>query len=427
MSKRTNATSFLDPDQLTARLADVAHEREELSGAETAADTDCPDTNTTVSQSETPLELDDEIVCYYQLRGSGGRPACSIETFRTIRQTPESYQHILGPWESITGIKEDSPSKQVKLFSLQFYRWKTFLSWQCRCRGRTTLWDNESSFDSFTSASDMLSKPTLGIYVDPSTNAFLEYTEKTIEKYATVIKLPPQDQVGTSKAVHLQSKLTGVDEVFTLREDPTEQNVVDSWIEYLIYETINRDSELSHLASSNTVYESESHPTQTLSDSEPTSNPKNEEPELLQYHSEETRNSGTNTSTTATLFVKRQPEQSVTQKTTRMPTNETYANDISTVEDTEPAKSQRQNNAQRIIDWIVAEIPTVKEHLRASSLALSAVKKRKHSCDNEDTAFDLKSKSNMNRGRGNHIGIPAQPNYDPEYAESKKRKLSTEC
>ena len=145
---------------------------------------------------------------YNDLVRDGGRPLYPIELLEDVAKDPEAYRDMLLPWLHSPAEELDGDSHPWKVFGKQFWSWKQFRRWQTHSRreGRPRYVEVESRW----------------VPVDRAYNVFVWEFRRGSSNYTETVK-------------KLLAPL-GFTRPFQFHEDPTQQDSLTTWIEYLGFE-----------------------------------------------------------------------------------------------------------------------------------------------------------------------------------------------
>lgn len=229
--------SSVDPSLLSDRLLELAQAETVEPAAVVERIPDDPDRTRRRTASPPPLRKkpDHELMAFLELNRLGGRPACSIDTFKKIRQNPEQYQEILDPWQSELDTGTTSPS-EIKLFSEQLSRWKLFRVWQHKSRGL----DPPPELSSFQMNSSLNEDSFLDDDFEDST------MREARDRYQILIFSKSMKAERANHAAGLsgyaeeaQARLRRhrIHRSFSPLSDPKRQSKLGTWLEYIAFET----------------------------------------------------------------------------------------------------------------------------------------------------------------------------------------------
>ncbi|KAK1768843.1 hypothetical protein QBC33DRAFT_557604 [Phialemonium atrogriseum] len=206
----------LDLDKLDARLRDVS----ESSGA-------LPQARTRFFErsGNTTPGLDDDVVCreieseaYSDLVNDGGRPLYPIDLLGQVSRAAEEYREMLRPWQNPLEAR-----KPWEVFHRQLRRWRDFRKWQNDNRG---LEEDDGGFPSYVERTKLEERKWAWE---------LEQAQRQRQRYFCrehgCDGFP--DYVEAVRRRLAQHNFT---RPFQLHEDPTQQDKLTTWIEYLNFE-----------------------------------------------------------------------------------------------------------------------------------------------------------------------------------------------
>lgn len=177
-----------------------------------------------------------------QLELYGGRPVCSVETWRHIMDHPESSSAVLWPWlmkqddgeqKSVEARREGSMSI---VFSQQLDRWWEFEKWQWMNR------DNVAGSSDIPFARYLESRLACYEYVKlrkpTAAEDFVKSTRSLWEDVLSLYEPPHGKHNFTGYHKHLKKLLAPYPFAngLQLRRDPRKQTAWTTWLEYLGYE-----------------------------------------------------------------------------------------------------------------------------------------------------------------------------------------------
>lgn len=141
--------------------------------------------------------------CYEELVGDGGRPTYPIELVNQLAEDPAAYPHLARPWPLL-------PRMRSMIFEAQLHHWKSFRHWQENTRYQGPLshiqyglpkeWDANRSYNVFVT--QFLSKAST--YSEAAVNLLMEH--------------------------HFSRP------GLQFLQDPTQQDKLTEWIEYVTFE-----------------------------------------------------------------------------------------------------------------------------------------------------------------------------------------------
>lgn len=227
--------SSVDPSLLSDRLFELAETVEPASTVERIPEDSDRTRRRTASPPPVRRKADREFIAFIELTGLGGRPACSIETFKRIRGNPEQHQKLLDPWQLQLGNGSTSRS-EIKLFSEQLSRWKLFRVWQYKSRGL----DPPPEFSSFQMSSSLSEDLLLDDDFEDSImrEAHDRYQILIISKCIKAERANHAGGLG-GYADEAQARLRRhkIHRSFSPLSDPRRQSRLGTWLEYIAFET----------------------------------------------------------------------------------------------------------------------------------------------------------------------------------------------
>ena len=219
---------YVDTSTLLKRLANLAGGSDGISSdihlqrprAESQSST-----RTSSSESE-----DIELVCYNELLENGGRPVVPLEVLS--REPKGSCKKDL-PWLDDPGSRNRDGGMPV-VFSRQADRWWEFLKWQLDNRGPTVGDDGVSVYlaaqkrrHSLSGSHDMVSNST----------SFEKAVRREWEMRPKLLEVPSNAGFPAYKeAVKKRLASHNFNLEFQLEDDPRQQGVWTTWVEYLNFE-----------------------------------------------------------------------------------------------------------------------------------------------------------------------------------------------
>ena len=191
----------VDPDKLTARLLRIPADN-------TSPRLPSRQPPSAASTPPGPSEEEIETEGYNELVKNGGRPLYPIDLVEKIAKDPKAYRDMLRPWnDTPLGTDPEGKFRDWGVFWRQFESWRSFRAWQKLHRkdfsGRRDAWFYAGrAYKSFVRA--------------------YELWDDGLPEYAEAVK--------KLLAQH------GFTRPFQFHEDPTQQDKLTTWIEYLGYE-----------------------------------------------------------------------------------------------------------------------------------------------------------------------------------------------
>lgn len=227
--------SSIDPSLLSDRLFELAETVEPASVDERIPDDIDRTRRRTASPPPVRRKPDHECMAFLELTRLGGRPACSIDTFKRIRENPEQYQEILDPWQPELGTGSILHS-EIKLFSEQLSRWKLFRVWQYKSRGLDPPPELSSFQIDSSLTEDLLSDD------DFEDSTMSEARDRyQILMISKCIKAERANHgaglSGYADEAQARLRRHRIHRSFLALSDPTEQSRLSTWLEYIAFET----------------------------------------------------------------------------------------------------------------------------------------------------------------------------------------------
>ncbi|KAH7271843.1 hypothetical protein MRS44_004412 [Fusarium solani] len=181
-----------------------------------------------------------ERIYYTQLIEDGGRPLYPIELIDEVLEKPEEYRELVEPLQKYPG-----DNQPFDIFLEQNERWKDFRKWQKDNRGledendtydvhvkEATFWANRMKLDwARADFEDKLKRNPLCL--EP------EWRYEMKARNRQRLRCRERDCNGFAdyfEAVKRRLASHGITRPFELKEDPTQQDQLTTWIEYLGYE-----------------------------------------------------------------------------------------------------------------------------------------------------------------------------------------------
>ncbi|KAL2877654.1 hypothetical protein SGCOL_006991 [Colletotrichum sp. CLE4] len=224
----------LDLDDLDARLRRVSPNESFLSRQQTGPEAQSK--SPTPPYDPTELETD----TYHELVRTGGRPLYPIELIKDVQRQPDNYAEMLRPWqEFLTQVRAEG------IFQRQLQRWQDFRKWQNDNRDRQ---DEDGGFPAYVERQKYI------VQRDWSRRTRAERLAE-IEANPSCLQSDWEDEQGERERQRrlcrehgcrgfcdyinsVKRRLASHDfmQPFDLDEDPTKQDRLTTWIEYLNYE-----------------------------------------------------------------------------------------------------------------------------------------------------------------------------------------------
>lgn len=200
----TTQSCPIDPDQLTSRLLNISSKDALPRPPHKSFDRES--LGTTPSPSQLPREEEYEKESFNDLVKDGGRPLYPFELIDEVARDPYSHWDMLRPWVDYLGDPdfESNPNVDWSVFRYQVNSWVDFRWWQKLNRGEPPDWDS-SWFE-----------------VVPAYQRFVLIFRRRASTYTEAVKKLLAEYDFTQP--------------FQFHEDPTQQNKLTTWIEYLGYE-----------------------------------------------------------------------------------------------------------------------------------------------------------------------------------------------
>ncbi|KAM4055714.1 hypothetical protein HRG_008435 [Hirsutella rhossiliensis] len=226
------ATVSIDPDELTKRLLQAS-----------PATQSSPPGSWPVERSPTPLSLGPiyyETADYHELVAKGGQPLYPIHFIGEISRHPEQHLDLLRPWLECPNSKY--PPNWTTIFNRQLDRWQNFRNWQLDNRGLTDPIDDYSYFIEMQAREyerDGEKNLLAELRADPEslrpewqlTLRRRDRQRRTKREIRGHGSFPEYAEAAKRRLAH-----HGFTQPFELMADPTEQDRLTTWIEYLEFE-----------------------------------------------------------------------------------------------------------------------------------------------------------------------------------------------
>ncbi|PFH61248.1 hypothetical protein XA68_17882 [Ophiocordyceps unilateralis] len=177
---------------------------------------------------------------YRLLVEQGGRPAYPIDLMEEITKNPELYANLLRPWQTFLGVGAIRVSESV--FQVQVDRWRDFRTWQREMRG---MYDHKTEFSLFVDYCKSLGDIYKLAHGGCEAKSDVSTDEKRFdlkESHRRLLQHGLLDMNGKGgtrlyfEAVKRRLADHGFTQKFQLRQCPSEQDKLATWMEYLCYE-----------------------------------------------------------------------------------------------------------------------------------------------------------------------------------------------
>jgi hypothetical protein len=224
----------VDFDQVAARLLEISADKNTSAQA--------PSRPLLLERSPTPLISREEIAkrleteAYNDLVNDAGRPLYPISLLEQVSKDPEEYREILRPWLEYP----DANPPNWRVFSRQLNRWQDFRRWQQDNRG----YHDDEGFPAFVEAEKRryARDGVTGMRSELEFDEMLKLQWDDMQRFRQWQRHNIREVHGDGgfpeyvEAVKHRLAQHGSTRTFPLEEDPTRQDKLTTWIEYLNFE-----------------------------------------------------------------------------------------------------------------------------------------------------------------------------------------------